>query len=134
MAYGQGFSYAPQGNWSYAKAPYRANRYGVAQRKHSGCRVKNIDGVSVVYGWNYSRSRGMITAYARPYNKTKEVRSKNGRTWLNYFVTITNKKTMQVTKTSGLFDPQRNRVYIQDFNLLMSANTNYFGTHIRKRR
>jgi hypothetical protein len=131
--YGNGGGYSRGRSYGNGGGGY--SRSQSSGKKHSGCKSKAVgDGVTVVSGWNYSRSRGMITAYARPYKGTKFVDSGRGKQWANYFVTITNTRTMQVTKTSGMFDVDTNRVYIKDLNMVMSPGKNYFGTHIRKTR
>ena len=132
--YGVG-GYSSSYNSGYSRSRGR-NGYGFqGVKKHSGCRSKTVgDGVTVVYGWNYSRSRGLIVAYARPYNKTVGSVSKTGKKWMNYFVTVTNRRTNQITKTSGMFDVSNNRVYLKELNLVMSPGKNYFGRHLGGRR
>jgi len=134
-AYNSGRGYNSR---SYSPSYNSGRGYGNAnrvQKKHSGCKTKVVDGTVIVHGWNYSKSRGMMSFYARPYKGTREIKSASGRIWYNYFVTITCNKTLQTIKTSGLFDEKTNRVYIKDLNFVMSPsarNGGYCGTHIRK--
>ena len=121
----------------------RRNRSGFKQasysdKKHTGCRSKIVNTVGngeyvCVYGWNYSKTRGMITAVASPYKKAKAVESRSGKTWISYVVKITNKTTLQTTFHNGMFDKATNRVYIKELNMIMSPARNYFGRHISKR-
>ena len=113
------------------------HRYETSKKKdvvkHSGCTMKMIDGKTpIISGWK-SQSNGMLQLYARPYSGTKITESKTGKTWCNLFVTITNKLTMSVTKTSGLLDMDENKLYIKEFNLIANPkapNGGYFGKHI----
>lgn len=123
-------------NWgNRGSYPNNRRNYGGnnRQKKHSGCRLKIIDGKPFLSAWNYSRSRGMVSMYARPYTKTRLIESQKGKQWLNLFVTITHKQTMQVVKTSGMYDVERKRLYLKEFNMVASASTNYFGVHLQKR-
>ncbi|MGC3977855.1 MAG: hypothetical protein QM751_06215 [Paludibacteraceae bacterium] len=77
----------------------------------------------------------MISLYARPYKGSKISESKSGKRWINLFVTLTNKTNGTITKTSGLYDFDRKRLYIKDFNLIANPyapNGGYFGKHISK--
>lgn len=117
---------------SYNGGGYRSG----SVRKRSGCRVVERDGKVFVSAWR-KNSKGFYSLYARPYSKTKEVQSGRGTTWLNLFVTIVNRDTMQVVKTSGMYDVEKQRLYIKEFNLIASARGGvggYFGRHLGKRR
>jgi len=111
-----------------------SNNYRRTPRKKSGCKIQMIDGNPIVSAWKVSKGQ-LITLYARPYKGTKERESKSGKNWMNLFVTILNKTTMQETKTSGMFDLDRKRLILSDFNLICSTNGQggYFGKHISKR-
>lgn len=114
-------------NYSGSKRP---------QKKHSGCKLKMMsDGAPIISAWNYSRGAGLLAVYARPYKGTKKSESKNGNTYLNLFVTLTNKRTRQITKTSGLFCLETKKLVISDFSLVCNPtapNGGYCGTFIRK--
>ncbi len=117
----------------------RGNRSFNPGRKHSGCRltVAKSTGEQVLVGWNYSRGRGMISFIAASYSGTKTTTSGTGREWENWFVKITNKRTMQTTNHSGLWDLQRRRLLIKELNMVANPgapNGGYFGSHIVKRR
>lgn len=119
---------------------YNGNRqnYAYSQqrpRKKSGCRLilKDKD-TPIISAWK-SQKNGLLSLYARPYKGTRLSVSKSGKEWLNLFVTITNKQTQQITKCSGLFDLQRQRLYLPEFNLICNPkapNGGYFGKHISK--
>jgi hypothetical protein len=126
-----------QGN-GYPSAPrrnsYRDN-YKAAYKKHSGAKFRegesNGKPWAIVYGWNYSKERGMISFIASPYSKTKVVTGKSGRKWANWFVKITHHRTMQITKTSGLFDIGARKLHVPDFGMIANPgapNGGYFGT------
>ncbi len=141
--YGGGQPYGGYGNSQ--RPPYNPsyNRYGNSgmrsyqgvqqSRKKSGCKIQMMDGSPIISGWKVSKGQ-MITLYARPYKGSKETTSKNGKNWINLFVTLVNKTTMQETKTSGLFDLDKKKLYIKDFNLIATSNGQggYFGKHISK--
>lgn len=118
-------------NGGYSRGNYQSNR----PRKKSGCRLimKDKD-TPIISAWK-SQKNGLLALYARPYKGTKLSVSKSGKEWLNLFVTITNRQTHQVTKCSGLFDLQRQRLYLPEFNLIANPkapNGGYFGKHISK--
>ena len=103
-------------------------------KKHSGCKfVMCEDGTMIVSAWCV-KGRQLLSIYARPYKGTKKIESKSGKIWLNYFVTIVNKTTLQETKTSALFDQASKRLYIKDFNMICTTGGQggYCGTHIKK--
>ncbi len=107
-------------------------------RKHSGCKITTVreTGEQVVVGWNYSKQRGMISFIAAPYKGTKVSKSRTGREWENWFVKITNKRTMQTTNHSCLWDCQRRRLLIKDLNMVANPgapNGGYFGQHVSKK-
>jgi len=107
----------------------------VAFPKRSGCRMKKVgkDGV-VLWGWRKNKS-GMYSFYARPYSKSKHVESQSGKHWVNMFVTITNKSTMQKSNHSAMYDIDGNKLYMKELNLIANPkalNGGYWGTHIRK--
>ncbi|MGC3977843.1 MAG: hypothetical protein QM751_06155 [Paludibacteraceae bacterium] len=138
------YSYAYNGGASsgYSRAPYSRNYSPSYQQprvpqppKKSGCRVimKDKD-TPIVTGWKTSKN-GMLSLYARPYKGTKLSTSKNGKEWLNLFVTVTNRRTMQKTNMSGLFNLANQKLYIKEYNLIANPRANrggYFGKHISK--
>ncbi|WP_321426719.1 hypothetical protein [uncultured Bacteroides sp.] len=112
---------------------YNANNRGPAKKKSGATFKRCEDGTIVVSAW-FVKARQLFSVYARPYKGTKEITSKSGKVWLNYFVTMTNKTTMQESKTSALFDAQGSRLYIKDFNIIATkgGRGGYCGTHIKK--
>lgn len=120
-------------NNTYQPSPFRQNRK-IEQVKHSGAKWKEaVNGKivkPVMYGWNYSKTRGMITFIASPYKKTKRVKSANGKEWENWFVKIFNKRTLQELKTSGLYDVANRRLIISDLGMIatLKGSGGYFGT------
>ena len=104
-----------------------------APKKRTGCSLKTMeDGSPIISGWRVSKGQ-MYSLYARPYKNTKKTKSKNGKEWMNLFVTIINKTTMQETSTSGMFDCDKKKLYIKDFNLIANPRAprgGYFGKHI----
>jgi hypothetical protein len=105
-------------------------------KKHSGCR-QGIDKKSNPYliGWNASRRRGMISFIAAPFSGTKEVKSKSGKTWQNWFVKITFKDSGEVKNFSGLYNVSNHKLYIKELNLVANPSApggGYFGKHISK--
>lgn len=121
---------------NYSRGNNRSyNNYNRQPRKRSGAKIKMMDGNPVISAWRKNKS-GFYTLYARPYKGTKDRSSKNGKNWLNLFVTITNRTTMQTHNCSGLFDVDRRRLYIKDLNMIVTegGQGGYFGTHIRRRR
>ncbi|MFT4224340.1 hypothetical protein [Dysgonomonas sp.] len=125
-----GYGYNNYRNSGYSRG------YGNRQpRKRSGAKIKMMDGNPVISAWRKNKS-GFYSLYARPYKGTKDRSSKNGKNWMNLFVTITNRTTMQTHNCSGLFDVDRRRLYIKDLNMIVTegGQGGYFGTHIRRRR
>lgn len=121
---------------NYSRGNNRSyNNYNRQPRKRSGAKIKMMDGNPVISAWRKNKS-GFYTLYARPYKGTKDRSSKNGKNWLNLFVTITNRTSMQTHNCSGLFDVDRRRLYIKDLNMIVTegGQGGYFGTHIRRRR
>lgn len=132
--YGAGYS---RGSGSYSRGYNRSYGGGYSRqpRKRSGAKIKIMEGNPIISAWRKNKS-GFYVLYARPYKGTKDRASKNGRNWMNLFVTITNRTTMQAHNCSGLFDVDRRRLYIKDLNLIVTEGGagGYFGTHISKRR
>lgn len=142
-----GYSYNRTGNSNYNPSPYarnyrpRYNNYSAPSnnyqrpKKHSGCGSKSLpDGGVVIFGWRLA-GRDMIKLYARPYKGTKVSTSKSGKRWANLFVTLTNQRTMQTIKTSGLYNLDSGKLYISELNLIANPkapNGGYFGKHISK--
>lgn len=120
------------GNWSRGNrgGGYRS---GGEQKKRTGCKSGNKNGRQYITGWNYSRSRGMITFIAGPYRNTQEVKSKNGRVWQNWFVKLFNKRTMQEIRTSGMYEVATGRLIMSDLGMIANPKTNYFGSNRRKK-
>lgn len=121
---------------SYQSNSYSNNRNNYQQsrpqRKKSGCKITIKDGdVPIISGWRVSK-RQMFKLYARPYKNTSVSTSKNGKEWMNLFVTITNLDTNQQQNCSGMYDIERQRLYIKDFNLIATTKGQggYFGKHI----
>lgn len=117
---------------------YNNNRnQGQPQKKHSGCRKgQDKKGNPYLIGWNASKTRGMISFIASPYSGTKEIKSKSGKTWQNWFVKITFKATGDIKNYSGMYNVSNNKLYIKDLNLVANPgapNGGYFGKHISKR-
>lgn len=137
MAYGNSYSYnRGYSNSNYGRAPYNSYQNRPAQpRKKSGCTLRIMsDGSPILSGWKAGRT-GMLSLYARPYKGTKKIVSKSGKEWLNLFVTITNRNTMQVQKTSGLFNKQNGKLYIKELNLIANPKAprgGYFGKHLSR--
>ncbi len=154
MAYNNNYRYNQQGysrnnngfqsSQSFGNGYHRpsyGNNYGGGHnyqqqqqpKKKSGCKFTTKDGIIFVSAWKVQKGQ-LITMYARPYKNTKRVESKNGKEWLNYFVTITNKTTLQQTNTSAMFCPAEKRLFIKEFNLIATngGRGGYFGKHISK--
>lgn len=104
------------------------NDYGNNQRgnswdgnKRSSWNTKQVENGKVV-GYGFIAMKGdFLQVYARPYKGTHETKSKSGRVWMNYFVTIRH-KNMTTTKTSGLFEPSTGKCLIKEFGLLCTRN------------
>jgi len=120
-------SYNNNGNWGNGSSGQRNNQ----SRKRSGAKIKMIEGNPFISAWRKNK-QGFYVLYARPYKGTKDIQSKSGKNWLNLFVTIVNRTTMQETKCSGMYDVDRRRLYIKEFNLIVSTNgaKGYFGRHL----
>jgi hypothetical protein len=147
MSYNNDYSYSggqPWGGYGNSqRAPYNLNynRYGntgmrsyqgdQTARKRSGAKIKIIDGNPFVSAWR-KNAKGFYALYARPYKGTKDISSKSGKNWLNLFVTITNRTTMQKQNCSGMYDVDRKRLYIKEFNQIVTLNGRggYWGKHL----
>lgn len=131
---GNGGSYRPSygGRSNYqSRSSFGGNGYqSAAPKKHSGARfVTKEDGAQIVSAWNYSRSKGMVVLYARPFKNTHRVESKNGKIWVNLFATIVYRKTGQIAKTGALLDVQAKRLYVKELNMIATSKGKggYFG-------
>lgn len=131
-------NFNPQNSRNSGYSNQRNNNQNISRSssvKHSGCGVRIMeDGSPILFGWKLSGG-DMVKLYARPCKSTKSSTSKSGKTWLNLFVTLTNQSTMQITKCSGLYNADNQKLYISDFNLIANpraANGGYFGKHISK--
>lgn len=130
-------------NWDQSDWGYQGQNRNYGNRrqpkKHSGAKLTVMQkgkhkGQQCIVAWNYSRQRGLISVIAAPYKGTKEVKSKTGRKWQNWMVTIRNKRTMQETITSGLFDPASRKLIVNDLGMVMNPgapNGGYFGKFTR---
>lgn len=113
----------------FTGAPYKEQK---PIKKHSGCKYSTAreSGKPIVYGWNYSKQRGLISFIASPYKGTKDHTSKSGKVWQNWVVKITNKRTLQETLTSGLFDKQTRKLILKQQGMVANPNARnggYFG-------
>jgi hypothetical protein len=145
--YYAGYDDMPRGNGysrrSYSRGGYQ-NDYsrgydrgvGRQPKKRSGSKfMTDKSGNPCITGWNYSRSRGLISIIAGPYKGTKEVKSKSGKTWQNWFCKILFKDTGEIKKFSGLFNVGNSKLYIQELNMICNPkapNGGYFGKHISR--
>lgn len=91
--------------------------------KSSACKIVNKDGARYVTGWNMSKSRGLITLFAAATSKTKQVKSKNGKTWSNLMVKIYSHRTMQTSTYSGMFCHETEKLIIQDIQMVANPRT-----------
>lgn len=101
------------------------------QRKRSGAKIQIKDGAPLVSAWKKNKM-GFYVLYARPYKNTKISESKNGKEWANLFVTITNRTTMETRNYSGLFDMDKQRLYIKELNMIVTkgGQGGYWGRHM----
>lgn len=136
----QGYGYNRQSsgyNRSSGYSNYQGGGYQQQQqvRKRSGAKIQFKDGAPIVSAWKKNR-QGFYVLYARPYKNTKISESKNGKTWANLFVTITNRTTMEVRNYSGLFDMDKKRLYIKDLNMIVTTGGSggYWGRHLGGRK
>lgn len=101
-------------------------------KKHTGCKTGSYVAkkgsahgkgteVPFVRGWNYSKRHGMRTFLASPYSKTKQHKSKTGRIWENWMVTVQQEGQKDFT-VSGLYDPQSRKVIINELSMVMNPN------------
>jgi hypothetical protein len=126
---------------------YNESSYGQNQKKRSeftkksGCTIHTMDTSSkepniFITGWKVSNG-DMLSMKATTYKNSKVRQSDSpkskGLTWVNLFVTITNKTKMSETKSSGLFCIDTKKLYIKEFNLIANPRAprgGYFGKHI----
>lgn len=128
----------------FVPAPYQSQNNPYARggnnpnqiRKRSGATfgvIKEGDnkGKPYVSAWKKNK-KGFYVLFARPYKKTRQTESSNGKRWQNLFVTITNRDTMQTVNTSGMYDVDAKRLYIKDYNQIVSrgGKGGYWGIHI----
>lgn len=116
---------------NYSKAPY--NTGYSKPPKRSGAKFGEKDGVMYVNAWKRNK-RGFFTLFAWPYKTSKIKESEKGKEWISLFVTITNRDTMQISYTTGLYDIQRKRLYLKDLNQIVTRNGDggYWGKHISR--
>lgn len=125
-------------NYSSGSYPRQYSNYSGYNRpkpkKRSGCGMRKTENGVLIWGWRLSKGQ-MFSLYARPYKGTKIRESKSGKKWANLFVTITNKSTGVITNTSGLYDLNRERLYIKSLNQIANPRAphgGYYGKHISK--
>jgi len=102
------------------------------QKKHSGCKEVYKDGVfAYMNGWNYSKQRGLISFLAIKSKNSGEVHtSKSGKRWVQLFVRIFNKRTLQTVKCSGLYDLDTHKLILNEQGMVANPkapNGGYFG-------
>jgi hypothetical protein len=110
-------------------------------RGHSGCvfyegYTKKSTGERIemlmITGWNYSQSRGKIKFIATERQGDKaETKSKR---WVNFAVKMTH--ALGVTWYNGLWDKQKERLFIPDLEMVADAKSGthglgYFGKYYR---
>ncbi|MFV0402923.1 MAG: hypothetical protein ACK5KV_03020 [Bacteroides graminisolvens] len=120
------------GNYPYARG---MNNQNIVKRSGAtfGTLAKGkYEGKPYVSAWKKDK-RGFFVLYARPYEGTKVKENKLGtKDWMNLFVTITNRTTMQSYNCSGLLDMGSKRLYIKDLNQVVSrgGKGGYWGIHV----
>lgn len=134
------------GNWGnsnrngYNKPNY--NRQDPNQKKHTGAKHKRVTirkgdnaGVErlITIGWNYTRSHGLITFFARTTNKSTVTKSKSEREWISSIaVTVTDKFKHQSTAW-GLMERATGKVIISDLGIVINPSKNFCGGIGRKK-
>lgn len=117
--YSNGYGRRSGGYAGNYNRPYAAPQ----PRKRSGAKFKEvtIDGntAMIVSAWRVNRKGELLVLYARPYSNTREHQKNRGR-FLNYFVTITNKATYSVVKTSGLLYEDSKRLLLGEFGEIVT--------------
>lgn len=133
------WNYQGRGN-GFTKAPYNPQyqpRFNKPQKKHSGAKfgfVHGEEGRPYVTGWNYSKSRGMVSIICSPYkgksSETKRRTSKSGKVWENWKAKVKHERTMQTVWYNCLYDVNGRKVIIKDLGMVIkpsSPNGGYCG-------
>jgi len=116
-----------QGRQNNYNPGYQGNGQTKEQKKHSGCRMKNgSNGVPCIFGWNYSRSRGLMKFIACGLREPKECVSKTGVIYEKWVVTVTMSDFRKQTVT-GFYSASEKKLRMPDLGMVASVSKNYFG-------
>ena len=138
------------GGW--AQAPYRQN-YGGGynqpsrfnqdsfrqrpQKKHSGAKSGYAHGDQsrpYIRGWKFDKTHGLRAFICSPNKKTKDVTSKNGKTWANWTAKVTTPNGVQLYNC--LYNYETKTVFINDLGLILrpsSPNGGYVGPFFKRK-
>jgi hypothetical protein len=121
----------------YVRGQYHSDRgdgmgYQARPVKHSGAGMKPTDdGRIVVWGWNYSKKRGMVKVYARPYKGTGKTKiSKTGKEYWCLMATVLFRETGAELHEPVLADVQTGKFVYRSLGMVCNpkaANGGYFG-------
>lgn len=129
--------------------PYQQQNRGYSgnnapRKKHSGCKMQNsyvskatgeVVNAPLITGWNYAKSRGMLSFIATP-RKDKKIRETAHPDWENWYVKVFNKRTLQTEHHNGFYQLSKGRLFIKDMVMMLNPkapNGGYVGTYIRSK-
>jgi len=113
--------------------------------KHSGCKKKKGwtsqktgEQVSdlLLFGWNYSRSRGFMKFVASPKKENKETgkgRKTKNPNWENWTAKVSFKDGRKPEFHNCFYDLENGRLFFPDLEMVANPSKDYWGTYIRRR-
>lgn len=119
------------------------NMYGAPMmqtKKHSGCTLKNgwtnrqtgqIFEHRLMTGWNYSKTRGMISFIAS-CKKGDKAKTKN-KNFENWTVKVSYSDGRKPEFFLGWYNLATGRLHIQDLQMIANPQKNYFGKIFRSK-
>jgi hypothetical protein len=122
---------------------YKGNFQGpmmAPQKKHSGCSFRNgwtnkqtgeVFEHRLMFGWNYSRTRGMIKFIAT-CKKGDKAKTSNSN-FENWTVKVTYADGRKPEFFLGWYNLKTGRLHIQDLQMIANPNKNYFGKIFRSK-
>lgn len=108
--------------------------------KHSGSQLKfgwvsKKTGEKIeekfITGWNYSKTRGMISIIGAPRKKGTATRSKDSEMWT---VKVRYADGRKPEYMLGFFHVPTNRLFVNDLQMVANPSKNYFGSYFKRKK
>lgn len=121
-------SMRPQYGSQYQQKQYSNNQ---PQKKKSGCKFESENrktGRPLMFGWNASRTRGLISFVASPRIEKHKTSSPRWENWAVKMQFVDGVKWF-----NGLYDLDKKRLIIKDLQMIANPSKNYFGKLFRSK-